>query len=112
MTYSSETTMDMGELMSNLSQILKGLSSNLAAIEKILADNGDSSLKLLQGIDVIDQVLLNLSIFLKQLSTSQIDQSKIDIIDALSLVTLAHLREQLVGTEPSAPPAKQEIDFF
>lgn len=110
MTPPHKSTMKAEELFSNLSEILKGVSSDLVAIEKVLAESNHPNLKLLQGMDVLDQVLLNLAAFMTH--TSRSCECEVDVVDALSQVTLAHLREQILGVSTGANGKGDGIDFF
>lgn len=112
MTALHKATMETGELLSNLSEILKGVSSDLVAIEKVLAESNHPHLKLLQGMDVLDQVILNLAAFMRHTSHSCQCQCEVEVVDPLSQVTLAHLREQILGVSMDANGKSDGVDFF
>lgn len=112
MKQTAETTMDVGDLMSNLSVILKNVSSDLATIEKVLADCNHPNLKLLQGMDMIDQIILNLAGFLNQLSHECEGQDRLPVADPLTHVTLEQLRAQIIGLDTKTNTTNHHVDFF
>lgn len=109
---SNELDTTLSVISKKASMVLNDASNDLRRMEEALLLHHSGERDILQGLDLLDQKLVNLAAFFMALGNDPLNQNAIHVSDAISEIKIQKLREYFLETPGDLQSVDDAVEFF